>query len=242
MIIDIHSHILPGVDDGAKSLDEALQMLEIAMQEGIEAMIATPHYEVGMKKGYVKKCLDVYAKLQENILTKELPIQLYLGNEIYYSESVLELLQKGEINTINSTPYVLVEFPIHIGQQSMERALNNLFYAGYWPIIAHAERYSVLRDIDKVSNLVRSGVYIQVNADAILGEEGWTTKRFCRRLMKKGLMHIVATDAHRANRRKPIIKECLEYIEKKYGKDYRKQVSEDNPLKILKGEKIGGKN
>lgn len=242
MVIDIHSHILPGIDDGAKSMDEAIQMLNIAVQEGIEAMVATPHYEVGMKNGYSKKCLNVYDKLQECIKTKKLPIELYLGNEIYYSESILELLQNGEIHTINGTPYVLVEFPIHIGQQSMERALNNLFYAGYWPIIAHAERYSVLRDVNKVSNLVRNGACIQVNVSAILGQDGWTTKHFCKRLMKKRLIHIVSTDAHRARKRKPIIKECLEYIEKKYGTDYRKQVSEDNPLKILKGERIGGKN
>lgn len=242
MIIDIHSHILPGLDDGAKDMDEAIEMLKIATEEGIGGIVVTPHYEVGAKAEQFEKYREVYEALETHISTYKLPIKLYSGNEVYYSESIVELLQSGEVRTINQTRYVLVEFSVNVGYQTMERALNNLLYSGYWPIIAHAERYAVLRDLKKAVTLVKSGVYIQVNATAIIGKEGWNTKRFCRKLMNRGLVHFVATDAHRRDRRRPVIKKCLEYIEKKYGKACREQISEKNPLKVLKGERISGKD
>ena len=242
MIIDIHSHILPGLDDGARDMDETVGMLEIAVREGIEAIVTTPHYEVGVERERLAKYGKVYEDLQNYITTHEIPLKLYPGNEIYYSESIPEMLQNEVVRTLNGTRYVLVEFPMHAGYQTIERALNNLLYAGYWPVIAHMERYSVLRDLQKIRDLVRNGAYIQVNASAIVGKEGWGVKRFCRQLMKADLVHVVATDAHGISKRRPTIRKCLDYIEKKHGRTYRKQISEDNPLRILKGEKIGGKN
>lgn len=242
MIIDIHSHILPGIDDGARNMDEAIEMLEIAAQEGIGGIVVTPHYEAGIRTEQRERYREVYGALETYISARALPIKLYPGNEVYYSESIVELLQSEEVCTMNQTRYVLVEFSVNAGYQTIERALNNLLYSGYWPIIAHVERYSVLRNVKKVFALVKSGVYIQANASAIIGKEGWNTKYFCRKLLNRGLIHFVATDAHRSDRRRPAIKKCLEYIEKKYGKVCREQISEKNPLKVLKGERISGKN
>ncbi len=242
MIIDVHSHILPGIDDGAKDMEETIEMLNMAVEEGIEAIIATPHCEVGMGHEHAHKCREAYDTVSNYIETHKIPLQLYMGNEIYYSESIPELLQSGEMGTMNDTRYILVEFPMHIGYQMAERALVNLLYAGYWPIIAHVERYSALRNWKKIYELVRIGVYIQVNAGSIIGKEGWLTRRFCKQLMRRKLVHVIGTDAHGSRHRCPMMKMCFEYIDKRYGRNYRKQMSEKNPLRILKGEKISGKD
>jgi len=242
VVVDIHSHILPGVDDGARNMDETIEMLNMAVAEGIDVIVATPHCEVGVEQKDILNQQHIFEKVSEYIVANQIPIQLFCGNEIYYSESVLEMLQNGLASTINGTRYVLLEFPMHAGCQTIERALMNFLYAGYWPIIAHAERYAVLKNIKKVHELVDVGVYIQVNASALLGKEGWSVKRFCKQLIRHNLVHVVSTDSHGSQHRRPQIRKCLEYLDAKYGENYRRRISEENPLQILKGEKISGKN
>lgn len=242
VVVDIHSHILAGIDDGAKNLKETIKMIDIAIEEGIDAIIATPHYEIGIEPEVLTKYQEVYDSVLQYIESQEIPLQLYQGNEIYYSESIPELLQKGDIHTMNGTRYILVEFSPVVEFSSMERALSKLLYAGYWPILAHTERYMALRKIDRVEELIRMGAYIQLNTSAIIGKEGWQTKRYCHQLLKKRLVHAIGTDAHSSHHRRPQMVECLAWLDKKYGTSYRKEISEDNPQSILKGEKISGKN
>lgn len=240
--IDIHSHILPGVDDGAKTMEDTIKMLEIATQEGIEAIIATPHYEVGVEEEITSKYQQAFEKVSAYIESHQIPLKLYRGNEIYYSESIPELLSESAVRTLNDTRYVLVEFGTSTGYRSIVRSMNALLYAGYRPIIAHTERYAALRDVKKVRELIQMGAYIQLNANAVIGKEGWHVKHYCKTLLKKHMVHVIGTDAHGCHHRAPKIKDCLEYIDKKFGRAYRKQLIEENPLKILEGEKISGEN
>lgn len=242
MVIDIHSHILPGVDDGARNMEETIEMIKIAVKEGIGAIVATPHYEVGMEPEVLSKYREAYCKVRQYIEEEQIPLELYQGSEIFYSESITEALQEGTLYTINGTRYVLVEFSIDTGYSTIERALKNLLYAGYRPVLAHTERYMELHDLKKVGELVRLGTRVQINANSVIGKEGWRVKRFCLRLMKNSLVHVIGTDAHGSSRRRPVIKECVEYIENKMGTSYRKLVCEKNPRKILEGEKISGKD
>lgn len=238
MIIDIHSHILPGVDDGAKDMRETERMLSRALRQGISGIIATPHYDAGgVEKKYIK-CRNSYEKVRKYIKECELPIELYLGNEIFYSESIIEELEKGYIHTMNGTRYVLVEFPLYADYDYIERALRNIQYAGYWPILAHVERYEALRKIERVRTLVDMGIYIQVNQGSLTNKKRFRTRSFCLKLMKQGLVHLLATDSHDSKQRRPEFKECFEYIDKKVGKSYRVLISEENPEKIIEGEKI----
>lgn len=242
MIIDIHNHILPGVDDGAKDMEETKEMIKIAVEEGIGAIVATPHYEVGMGAEILAKYQRAYSEVSDYIEKHQIPLELYQGNEIFYSESITETLQENGVYGINGTRYVLVEFSIDTGYHTIERALNNLLYAGYRPILAHTERYIELHNLKKIAELVRLGTRVQINANSVLGKEGWRMKRFCLQLMKNHLVHVVGTDAHGSSRRRPVIKECAEYIEKKLGRSYCKLICEKNPQKILEGEKISGKD
>lgn len=238
MVIDIHSHILPGIDDGSKNMEETEKMLSIAVKEGIHGIVATPHYEAGLNKAWREKFMKAYSNVISYINENDIPLQLYAGNEIYYSESIIEELQKGNIHTINGTRYILVEFPMYADYMYIERALRNLQNAGFWPIIAHVERYESLRSVKRVKSLADMNVCIQVNASSITSKNKLSTRWFCLGLMRKKLVHLLATDAHSSRHRKPEIQQCFEHLDKKLGKSYRRLISEINPEKIIKGEKI----
>ncbi len=238
MIIDIHSHILPGIDDGAKNMQETIEMIHMAVEEGIDAIIATPHYEVGAASEKNARYQEVFEEVQQYITGQQIPLQLYQGNEIYYSGSIPEILQQGRARTMNQSRYVLIEFSYGAEYISMQRALSMLLYAGYWPILAHVERYTTLRKMNRLEEIVRMGVYIQLNASAIIGRDGWQTRRYCHKLLKNQLVHAIGTDAHGSQRRRPKIRECIAYLDKKYGIEYRKQICEHNPISIIRGEKI----
>lgn len=238
MIIDIHSHILPGLDDGAKNMQETIEMIRMAVEEGIDAIIATPHYEVGSVAEKNARYQEIFEEVRRYITEHQIPLQLYQGNEIFYSGSIPEILRQGGVRTMNQSRYVLLEFPFGVEYSSMQRALSILLYAGYWPILAHAERYSTLRKMNRLEELVRMGVHIQLNASAIIGCDGWRTKRYCHKLLKNQLVHAIGTDAHGSRRRRPKIRECIAYLDKKYGVKYRKQICEHNPASIIRGEKI----
>ena len=241
-MIDIHSHILPGIDDGPKDIEETAQMLSIAIDEGITEMIATSHGEAGYGKEQAERYLEAYTKTKEYIKEHNLPIQVYFGNELYYGDGIIEALRKGEVLTLNGTHYVLVEFPVFESYSYIERGLRELQKIGCWPILAHVERYPSLRELKKVRALVEQGVYIQVNAGTILGKSGMNAKLFCRKLMRENLIHIVATDAHGSLHRRPMIAECLTYIERKKGKEYCRMITEHHPRQIIEGEILHGKN
>lgn len=239
-MIDIHCHVLPDLDDGARTMHESMEMISLAIREGIQEMIVTPHYEAGMDETYREKYQDVFYRISQYIEEKNLPVKLYPGNEIFYSENVVSYLDEKTAFTMNETPYVLVEFPIQIGFQSLQRAVANLLYAGYWPILAHIERYEALKNIQNVMELVDMGAYMQVNASVVAGNRGWLLQRYCLKLMKKGLIHVVATDAHGSEHRVPRIKDAVRYMNKKLGKEYSTLVLEENPTKIIKGVRISG--
>ena len=241
MIIDLHCHILPHVDDGAENIEETIEMLSIAMDEGISGIVATSHAEAELGKKQSDRYLKSYREILHYIKTNDIPIQLYYGNELYYSEGIISALRNGEAHTLNGTRYILVEFPIYESYSYIERGIRNLQKIGCWPIIAHVERYQALQSEEKIRQLIELGAYIQVNTNSILGKAGITTRMFCTKLLRKGLVHVVATDAHGSRHRRPEIKECLKLVDRIAGENYRRMVSEENPEKIIKGERISGK-
>ena len=241
-MIDIHSHILPGIDDGPRDIEETAQMLQIAIEEGITAVIATSHGEAGYGEDQSKDYLEAYEKTRGYIAEHNLPIQMYYGNELYYGDGIIDALRKGEVFTLNGTHYVLVEFPVFESYSYIERGLRELQRTGCWPILAHVERYPSLRDMKKIRELTEQGVLIQVNASSVIGKAGFQAKQFCKKLMKENLVHIVATDAHGSLHRRPMIAECLTYIERKKGKEYCRMITEDNPRHIIEGELLHGEN
>lgn len=240
VIIDLHCHILPRIDDGPENMKETIEMLVLAKEEGIRGIVATSHAEAELGPKQAEKYLEQYRNVYSYLKENEIPIELYYGNELYYSEGITSALQKGEAHTINGTHYILVEFPVYESYQYIERGLRNLLNIGCWPILAHVERYPSLASVEKIKQLVELGVCIQMNSASMMGKTGWKLKAFCNKLIKMGLVHVIATDAHGSRHRRPEIKECLKRIDKISSETYRRIISEENPEKILKGERICG--
>ncbi len=241
MATDMHCHILPGIDDGSKSMRETEKMLRMAFSEGIDCIVATPHFSCNMSRELLKKRDEVYLSVKGLMKKMNPEAKIYLGNEIFYSSDAVNALVGGYARTINGTKYVLVEFDESADFPFIEKACQSLFYAGYWPILAHIDRFLGTRKMENVEKLVSEQVLMQVNTDAYMGEDGWRTRHYILKLMKHGLIHILGTDAHSCRHRRPQMKECLNDIEKRFGQDYAWVLSAGNPAKIIEGEHLYGK-
>ncbi len=236
-LTDIHCHFLPKVDDGAKDEEEALKLLEMEYAQGVRRIIVTPHYRIEMFETAREEIEERYRwlKAQARLLYEDL--ELYLGCEYYANSGMLEDLKTHRRDTLAGSRYVLVEFSGMDSFTKQRKQVRELTGAGYIPIIAHAERYECLRkDIQNVKELIFFGAKIQVNADSVLGEEGWKTKAFCKKLMKQDLLHFIASDAHRTKERVPNLGRCAEYIDKKMGHEYAQRIFVENPDEIFSTE------
>jgi protein-tyrosine phosphatase len=231
---DIHSHILPGVDDGARDMEETMRMLTMAYEEGIRVMVATPHYEVGRNNAAADKLRQLHAMVKQEINKAGIDLVVLLGNEIRYSISVIEALNRGEALTMDGTRYILVEFHPSTPYKQIWQGLNDCIFAGYFPILAHAERYQCLVKNPKlVGELNQLGTYIQINLSSITGGITNPKTHFCRKIIKKGWVHFLGTDSHNAKERIPRAKEAVAFLTKKYGEPTVKQLFWENPLSMI---------
>lgn len=221
-IVDIHCHVIPGVDDGAKSYEQAFRMLDIAYKQGIRDIIATPHYMPDEKNASPEMLRNSVEKLQEYADDMLYQMNIYTGNEIYFHGEVANLLDEKKICTLAVTKCVLVEFAPMDDARYIRNSLVELQNRGYNPIIAHVERYvSIAQEpFDKIEELKNMGVLLQVNAGSITGFYGKERKIIAEKLLKKQLVDFIATDAHSDGSRAPQILECAEILDKKCEPDY----------------------
>lgn len=235
---DVHCHILPSVDDGSASMREAVAMLRLEYAQGVRTVLLTPHYRRGYFETPRQRVRDRFDELCR-IVSREMPdMQLFLGCEFFRQNEMKKLLAEDDAYCIADTKYVLLEFLPEDLTDTIWRYTGELLIAGYRPVIAHAERYRALRDIKFVQQLVDAGAYIQLNAGSILGESGWMTKRFCRKLLQEGYVHLVGSDAHHLDRRPPCIGSCADYLKKKLGTQETFRLLAKNPQTMLAGEYI----
>ena len=236
---DIHSHILPGVDDGAKDMDETRRMLLTAYEEGIRIIIATPHYEAGgdnMDVNVLKEIHEEVNRIAENVSNE---FHILLGNELLYSPGIVESLKKGDALTIDGTRYILVEFLPSSSYREIRDGLNNCIYGGFIPILAHVERYqSLVKDYTMVWELIRLGVYIQINYSCIRGKIFDPRVKFCHKLLKNNWVHFIATDAHGAHERVPKAKDYVLFLIRKYGEDTVRKLVWENPMTMMENKHL----
>lgn len=232
--IDIHCHILPGVDDGSPDIETTRQMLKTAWEEGIREMIATPHFHKGRVEVSAEELRTAWEQTASCAQEISKEFQIYLGNELYSSHSLVELLDAGKIFSLAESRYVLVEFSPQKGYSELEALLKQLQMAGYRPILAHAERYEcLLKKPYRAEELTDMGILIQVNAASVTGENGFAARMFVKKLLKYEMVHFLGTDAHDMKTRKPLMKKCVSYVAGKYGEDYARRISRENALRIL---------
>ena len=233
-LIDIHCHILFGVDDGARNVHITRKMLEMAYADGIRAMIATPHYRPERWPVSWEQRELALAKVQRLAQDLDPNFRIYPGNEIFYQEKIGERLAAGEVDTLADSRYILVEFHPDAPYEYLWQGLQGLQMEGYRVILAHWERYDCLiREPERLETLAGSGVGIQSNADAVLGGQGRGVKKLIREMLEDGLVDYVATDCHGIRGRLPQLRCAYEYIRKKIGEDTARKVCVENPQRIL---------
>ncbi|MDD7177866.1 MAG: CpsB/CapC family capsule biosynthesis tyrosine phosphatase [Lachnospiraceae bacterium] len=235
---DMHCHILPGVDDGSKSMEMSLKMLEMEYRQGVRHVLLTPHCFAGQTQPELLKVQ--FDELCEQAAEHFPKLQLYLGNELMYSDTIVEELAAGNAYTINQTNYVLVEFYTDISWKQLGNALRRIGSEGYRPILAHMERYECLmRHTERVDELISQGVVMQMNSDSVNGGLFDRQAAECRKLVESGRIHLFGTDAHRMGWREPKLAEGVRTLHKKIKDEkllYR--ILMENPGKILAGEYI----
>lgn len=236
-MIDIHTHLLFGVDDGPETIEESVAMLKDAKAQGIDAMILTPHYRHGMF-AYPNKAIDEnFAQLSK--YAEEIGIDLYLGTEHHVNSMIVEYIENGRCRTMAGTNYVLAEYKPDTEFTYIKNSVQDLMRYGYIPIVAHVERYMCMHEMNlKNIELLREiGVLIQVNADSVLGLDGGKIKRFVKKLLKKQYVDFVGSDSHGMEDRVNNMGKCAEYLYKKYDEAYVDEILEENAKMLLNSEK-----
>ncbi len=220
---DMHIHLIFGVDDGPKEIEESIGMLEQAAQEGVKILIATPHKRYGMFEYDIGTVEKNYEELK--IKAEELGIRLCLGCEYHACSEMISDLKEGKVHTLCDTDYVLCEFAFSTEDSEMEDAVYRLIANGYKPIIAHVERYRAIQKRPTFCRELRKkGAYIQVNAGSLVGEDGGILRKTARFLLKHELVDVIASDAHGTKYRRSALAKAYRYVVKRYTEDYAKEL------------------
>ena len=237
--IDVHSHILPALDDGARDLSKTREMLKTAYEEGIREIIATPHFFASRKSASVEQIRETLARVEEEMQDWGFSIKLYSGNEIYYRSEVPELLEEGKICTLADSRYVLVEFDPMTDYPYLRDGILKLDSYGYVPILAHAERYECLWEKkERLQRVKDHGGLIQVNASSFQGGMFDEMAKRARYIMKNDLLDFVGTDAHSTGKRSPRMQETSSYLYKKLGEKQAEKILFKHPEAVLQGKDI----
>jgi protein-tyrosine phosphatase len=234
--IDIHCHILPGLDDGPRSKGEAEEMLEVARKDGIAGIVATPHMLDGVcnttREGIVRAIADL------NGAARGIPI--YMGAEVRVGMEFTRHIENSGLPLINDKNFLLLELPPYVIPpiNVLEHLVNSLKIKKIIPIFSHPERnMPIVRDPSIMNRLARCGALFQVTAMSII--DGGNTAKAALNMIGKGYVHVVASDAHDSQRRPPLLSRGYEYVSKKFGRDLANRLFIENPLKIISGEHVG---
>ena len=231
--VDMHCHILPGVDDGSQSMETTLKMLRIAAGCGTTHMVATPHYKKRHHNAKPHEIHELVKQVQELADENNLPIRFFPGNEIMFFSDLEEAYDAGRIQTMNDTDYLLIEFYPDDEYSRIRTGIDTVQSLGLKPVIAHVERFLALRKVELVEEIKDMGALIQTNASSVVGGQGFTTKQYVKKLLKNELIDLVGTDAHHYESRTPEMGKCAEYLYKKYDKDYVDRILYKNAFKAF---------
>lgn len=228
-IIDIHTHVLYGIDDGAQSVQDSINMLSLAVKQGVNTVIATPHYHYGRFTASPREVQKKISDLQNICRENRWDIRLYAGNEIYYHSEVPKMLEHGELLTLADSRYVLLEFSPAQDFWNIRKAVGDVQNYGFLPVIAHVERYKCFYGhLERLEELRQRNCLIQMNSASICGRAGLSCRLFCRTLLKKELVDMVASDMHDTAGRAPDFQKATQKIIKYTDEEYAKMLLAEN--------------
>ncbi len=239
-MIDCHSHLLPGIDDGARTMDIALSMARTAVASGITTAVMTPHHLNGVFTNTRTSILKAVAQFRLKLAEQDIPLNIYPGSELHLVPELLDQLQQGEAMTYaDRGKAVLIELPKATVPTGSEQVLESILYRGWTPIIAHPERNNTLRrNRELVGEWVREGCKIQLTTQSCSGEFGHEIQSVCRYWCEQGWAHLIASDAHRPEGRAPDMRSGAHKIHKWLGEDATRLMTEEKPQRLLSGEDL----
>jgi protein-tyrosine phosphatase len=237
-MIDLHCHILPGVDDGAHSLSDSLNMARKAVEQGIHTIVATPHHRNNRFENRKPSIIDRVEELNTILIEEKIDVKILPGQEVRLHGEILEGYKAGEILPVNHTPYVLVEFPSNHVPRYAEKLFYDLQMNGLIPVIVHPERnQEIIERSDLLYQLVKKGALTQITAASINGDFGKKIKNFSLQLVEANLTHFIASDAHNVTNRSFKMSEAYDLIEKKYGIEMV-YYFEENAATLIEGKHV----
>ena len=242
-MIDIHSHILPGVDDGSENKETSLRMLGIAAASGVATVVATPHYDPG--SGYFNRVTDtleeLFRRLEYSAASAGIPVKIVRGMEIFAGEEVPQMLEEGRLWTLGGTSYFLTEFDFSEDPEYCREYLDRCSRHGFKPIVAHPERYKFIQRRPQTAyEWCREGYGLQINRGSLMGRFGEQAELTAVRLVEHGLAACIASDAHGADRRSTHLKDVKELLDSEMGEEYSDLLLNKNPARILAGKELLG--
>lgn len=245
-MIDIHCHILPCLDDGAKHMEESIQMAKLAYQQGIKTLIATPHHRTHRFDNEKETVSQAVEQLNQRLMKEQIPLTVYSGQEIRIHTEMVHDFDEHELLTLSGSRYVLIEFPFDHIPSYVEHLLYNLQSQGFVPIIAHPERYDYfVKDPGLLYDYVIDGALTQVTAGSLTGAFGKKTKKTAERMIEHNLVQFIATDAHHASGRTFDLAEGYRALRKFAGKEtvrqfktHAEQILRDEPIVYAEPKKL----
>lgn len=240
-MIDIHAHILPGIDDGSYDMAESLDMAQIALDGGTTAIVCTSHGNLpGTYRETVgEEWMAYYMEFRDRLKELGVPLKVYPGMEIFTTPDAVEKMQAGTLLPINGTKYYLVEFAFDESPDYIIHELHRMMRAGFWPVLAHPERYYCSADDPRfLRMLAEEGVQLQSNRGSFFGRFGPDEEGVAYWLLEHGLLSCIASDAHGSEHRTPYLDDVYSMIAEEYSPRLADQLLTVNPQKIVSGERI----
>jgi len=234
-MVDIHSHIIPGIDDGSKNMEMTLEMIRNAEKEGTKEIIATPHYFLEYGEATINEVKNHVKEINGILENEKIDVKIYSGQEVYFSEKIIEDYMIGNIGTLNDSRYMLVEFSMEKFDENIFDVLYELQVRNIVPIIAHPERYKPFKEKPTLINdFINQGYLFQVNAGSIEGKFGETIRKTADLFLKSHIYNFIGSDAHNIKIRNTGVKKAVDLL----GEDINKDIFKDSSKKVLIDEKI----
>lgn len=233
-MIDLHCHLLPGIDDGAADLALSLEMARCAVADGITVTACTPHIMPGYYENTGPRIRGAIADLRNVLENEGIPLRLVTGADVHLTTDLVDGLSSGRMLTLNDSRYFLFEPPHNTAPPRMADAVFDVMAAGYQPIITHPERLRWIEEhYSLMQQLVRAGVWMQLTAGSVTGRFGKRPKYWSDRMLDEGIVHILATDAHNMRGRNPVLSHAVDLVGKRLGEQSARDMVFTRPQAVL---------
>lgn len=238
-MIDLHSHILPGLDDGASTMEESLAMARMAVADGIKVMACTPHIVPGLYDNDRETIAPAVKALKKKLKEEEIELDLILGADVHAAPDLVNKISEKTVPTLHNSRYFLFEPPHHVLPPRLAELVERLIEAGFLPILTHPERLTWIRSqYEVVTRINAKGCLMQITAGSLTGSFGKTAQYFAERMLDEGRVDILATDTHNTKGRPPILSKAREFVEDRLGAAEAHRMVFDFPARIILNEPL----